>query len=95
MFNYFGPSGAENENPKVAVVDVYAVNNLLDVSFEQFGFDEATKGIPCFIRSAPGATNGTVCDDADRRTFWDDREWSQSIWSGVRAEADLDFGWSI
>ncbi|KAL7412545.1 hypothetical protein BDY24DRAFT_370714 [Mrakia frigida] len=64
MFKNFPPWGAIGANPYVAVVDIYALANILLTSYEQFGLNESTKGIPCVI--------GTdVCDDAGERQFWD------------------------
>ena len=66
LFATYGPYGAKNEDKKVAVVDVYALANLLNDSYEQFGLNEATRGVPCVF---PGQT--TVCADPEKRMFWE------------------------
>ena len=72
LFHYFGPYGADNENPKVAVVDTFALANIINGAYEQFQFNPATRGVPC-VRAGVNGAAGTVCtpEVAAQSMFWD------------------------
>ena len=75
MYKYYPALNSPDENPLVGVVDINTVAATIDMSYEQFGYNETTRGVPCLISSglSAGATNAepTICENPDQRVFWD------------------------